>query len=100
MFIPIDLNMPMLIGGAVSWFVGSRSKDKALNEERTEKGTLIASGFIAGGALMGVVSAILRFANIDMYMEPSPWTEPVAIIPYAAIIIYMVFAAMKVKRNS
>ena len=100
MFIPIDLNMPMLIGGAVSWFVGSRSKDKALNEERTEKGTLIASGFIAGGALMGVVSAVLRFANVDMYMEPSPWTEPIAIIPYAAIIIYMVYAAMKVKRNA
>ena len=98
MFIPIDLNMPMLIGGAVSWFVGSRSKDKALNEERTEKGTLIASGFIAGGALMGVVSAVLRFANVDMYMEPSPWTEPVAIIPYAAIIVYMIYAAMKVKK--
>ena len=99
MFIPIDLNMPMLIGGAVSWYVGSRSKDKALNEERTEKGTLIASGFIAGGALMGVVSAILRFANVDVYMEPSPWTEPIAIIPYAAIIIYMIYAAMKTKKD-
>ena len=98
MFIPIDLNMPMLIGGAISWFVGSRSKDKELNAERTEKGTLIASGFIAGGALMGVVSAILRFANVDMYMEPSPWTEPIAIIPYAAIIIYMIYAALKVKK--
>ena len=99
MFIPIDLNMPMLVGGAISWFVGSRSKDSALNEERTEKGTLIASGFIAGGALMGVVSAILRFANVDVYMKPSAWTEPVAIIPYAAIIIYMVYAALKVKKE-
>ena len=98
MFIPIDLNMPMLIGGAVSWFVSSRSKDKELNAERNEKGTLIASGFIAGGALMGVVSAILRFAEVDMYMKPSPWTEPVAIIPYAAIIVYMIYAAMKVKK--
>ena len=98
MFIPIDLNMPMLIGGAISWYVGSRSKDKELNAERTEKGTLIASGFIAGGALMGVVSAILRFANVDMYIEPSPWTEPIAIIPYAAIIIYMIYAALKVKK--
>ena len=98
MFIPIDLNMPMLIGGAISWFVGSRSKDKALNEARTEKGTLIASGFIAGGALMGVVSAILRFANVDVYIEPSPWTEPVAIIPYAAIIIYMIYSALKAKK--
>ena len=98
MFIPIDLNTPMLVGGAISWFVGSRSKDKALNEARTEKGTLIASGFIAGGALMGVVSAILRFAKVDAFMEPSPWTEPIAIIPYAAIIIYMIYAALKTKK--
>ena len=98
MFIPIDLNMPMLIGGAISWYVGSRSNDKELNAERTEKGTLIASGFIAGGALMGVVSAILRFANVDAYMTPSAWTEPVAIIPYAAIIIYMIVAAKKIKK--
>ena len=98
MFIPIDLNTPMLVGGAISWFVGSRSKDKALNEARTEKGTLIASGFIAGGALMGVVSAILRFAKVDAFMESSPWTEPIAIIPYAAIIIYMIYAALKTKK--
>jgi uncharacterized oligopeptide transporter (OPT) family protein len=98
MFIPIDLNMPMLVGGAISWFVGSRSKDKDLNDARTEKGTLIASGFIAGGALMGVVSAILRFANVDMYMAPSPWTEPIAIIPYTAIIVYMIYAALKARK--
>ena len=98
MFIPIDLNMPMLIGGAVSWFVSSRSKNSAENEERAEKGTLIASGFIAGGALMGVVSAILRFANVDLYIEPSAWTEPIAIIPYAAIIIYMVVSALRTKK--
>jgi uncharacterized oligopeptide transporter (OPT) family protein len=98
MFIPLDLNTPMLVGGAISWFVSTRSKDKALNEARMEKGTLIASGFIAGGALMGVVSAILRFAEVDMYMKPSPWTEPVAIIPYTAIIIYMAWAALKAKK--
>ena len=98
MFIPIDLNMPMLIGGAISWYVSSRSKNSAENEERAEKGTLIASGFIAGGALMGVVSAILRFANVDLYIEPSAWTEPVAIIPYAAIIIYMVVSALRTKK--
>ena len=98
MFIPIDLNMPMLIGGAVSWYVSSRSKNSAENEGRAEKGTLIASGFIAGGALMGVVSAILRFANVDLYIEPSAWTEPIAIIPYAAIIIYMVVSALRIKK--
>ena len=98
MFIPIDLNTPMLVGGAISWYVGSRSKDKALNEARVEKGTLIASGFIAGGALMGVVSAILRFAKVDAFMDPSPWTEPIAIIPYVAIIVYMIYAALKTKK--
>jgi uncharacterized oligopeptide transporter (OPT) family protein len=99
MFIPLDLNMPMLVGGAISWFVSTRSQDKATNEARMEKGTLIASGFIAGGALMGVVSAILRFAEVDMFMKPSPWTEPVAIIPYAAIIIYMAWSALRAKKQ-
>ena len=80
--------------------MGSRSKDKALNEARTEKGTLIASGFIAGGALMGVVSAILRFANVDVYIKPSAWTEPVAIIPYVAIIAFMIWSALKAKNNN
>ena len=60
MFIPLELNTPLLIGGAISWYVGSRSKDQALNSVRLEKGTLLASGFIAGGALMGVVSAAMR----------------------------------------
>lgn len=98
MFIPLDLNMPMLIGGAISWFVSSRSKDPALNSARQEKGTLIASGFIAGGALMGVVSAILRFADIDWYIKPSVWTEPAAIIPYVAIIIYLAVSSMRAKK--
>ena len=98
MFIPIDLNLPMLIGGAISWYVGSRSKDKEVNDARQEKGTLIASGFIAGGALMGVVSAILRFAKVDWMMEPAPWTEPVAIIPYAAIIIYIIVSAKRARK--
>ena len=86
------------MGGAISWYVTTRSKDKEVNEARNEKGTLIASGFIAGGALMGVVSAVLRFANVDMFMEPSPWTEPIAIIPYTAIIIYVAVAALRAKK--
>ena len=98
MFIPIDLNLPLLAGGAVAWFVGSRSKDAELNAARVEKGTLIASGFIAGGALMGVVSAILRFAKVDLFMKESAWTEPVAIIPYLAIIAYTIWASLKAKK--
>lgn len=98
MFIPIDLDLPILAGGAIAWFVGSRSKDKETNDARKEKGTLIASGFIAGGALMGVVSAILRFAQVDLFMKPSPWTEPVAIIPYLAIIGYIIWSSLKAKK--
>ena len=97
MFIPIDLNLPLLVGGAISWYVGSRSKDKAVNAARQEKGTLIASGFIAGGALMGVVSAILKFANVDwfLYGWNGRFGEAVAIIPFLCLVAYMIYASMK-----
>lgn len=98
MFIPIDLNLPLLIGGGISWFVGTRSKDAKVNAERQEKGTLIASGFIAGGALMGVVSAILKFANVNVYLTDwqAMYGEAIAIIPYIALIVFMIGVAMKV----
>ena len=73
MFIPLELNIPLLIGGGINWFVTTRSKDKAVNDARGEKGTLIASGFIAGGALMGVVSVVLRFLNINFVSQA--WME-------------------------
>lgn len=98
MFIPIDLNLPILIGGAVSWFVSTRSSNAEVNAERKEKGTLIASGFIAGGALMGVVSAIMKFANVDWFMNEwnAQYGEAIAIIPYALLIIFMIYAAKKI----
>ena len=98
MFIPIDLNLPLLVGGGISWFVGSRSKDAKVNAERQEKGTLIASGFIAGGALMGVVSAILKFANVNVFLTDwhAQYGEAIAIIPYIALIVFMIGVAMKV----
>ena len=97
MFIPIDLNLPLLVGGGISWFVGSRSKDAKVNAERQEKGTLIASGFIAGGALMGVVSAILKFADVNVYLTDwqAMYGEAIAIIPYIALIVFMIGVAMK-----
>jgi putative OPT family oligopeptide transporter len=102
MFIPIDLNLPLLVGGAIAWFVSSRSKDKATNEARNEKGTLIASGFIAGGALMGVVSAILKFANVDWFLTDwnAKMAEPIAIIPYIGIIIYLIVSSMKAAQKT
>ena len=100
-FIPIDLNLPLLLGGAISWFVGSRSKDAKVNAARKEKGTLIASGFIAGGALMGVVSAILKFANVDWFLTSwnATYGEALAIFPLAGIVIYMICASMKVEKT-
>ena len=105
MFIPIDLNVPLLIGGAISWFVSTRSKDQKLNDARYNRGTLIASGFIAGGALMGVVSAILKFCNVDAVAktaEGTPFAElPVAgliaLVMYIAIIIYMIWDSKRAK---
>ena len=101
MFIPIDLNLPLLVGGGISWFVGSRNKDAKVNAERQEKGTLIASGFIAGGALMGVVSAILKFADVNVYLTDwqAMYGEAIAIIPYIALIVFMIGVAMKVNDN-
>ena len=101
MFIPIDLNLPLLVGGAISWFVASRSKDAQVNAERHEKGTLIASGFIAGGALMGVVSAILKFANVDLFLTSwhAEYGEAVALLPYIGIIAFIIGVAMKVNEK-
>jgi putative OPT family oligopeptide transporter len=97
MFIPLDLNLPLVVGGAISWYVSTRSKDAAVNQARQEKGTLIASGFIAGGALMGVVSAILKFANVDLFLTGwnARWGEAVAIVPFLALIAYTIYASLK-----
>ena len=100
MFIPMELNAPLLIGGLISWYVSTRSKDKALNTARHEKGTLLASGFIAGGALMGVVSAGLRFGGIDLMN--AEWAESngaqfLGLAMYGAIIGYLIWDSMRAK---
>lgn len=100
MFIPMELNAPLLVGGFISWLVSSRSKNKALNNARLEKGTLLASGFIAGGALMGVVSAGLKFGGID-FMN-AEWAESngaqwLGILMYLLLIGYLVWDSMRAK---
>ena len=100
MFIPLELNVPLVVGGAVNWYVTSRSKDAALNTERGEKGTLLASGFIAGGALMGVISAAMRFGGVNLVNEAwlnNTWSEVLALGAYALLILYFIKASMKVK---
>ena len=98
MFIPLDLNLPLLVGGAMNWFVTTRSEDENVNKQREEKGTLIASGFIAGGALMGVVSAILKFAGVDLWLTQGWWTEPLAVVMYIALILWFVLTVLKKKQ--
>ena len=100
MFIPLELNIPLLVGGAINWYVTTRSKDAKVNAERGEKGTLLASGFIAGGALMGVVSAGMRFGGINLVNETwiaNPWSQIVALVAYAILIFYFIKASMKIK---
>jgi uncharacterized oligopeptide transporter (OPT) family protein len=101
MFIPLELNVPLLVGGAVNWYVTSRSKDKTVNAERGEKGTLIASGFIAGGALMGVVSALLRFAGVNLINEAwlgNHLSELLSLVAYVLLIIYFIWATKVSKK--
>lgn len=98
MFIPLQLNLPLIVGGLVNWYVNSRSSDVSLNQRRNEKGTLLASGFIAGGALMGVVSAGMQFGGLNFtnaaYLS-SPISQVVSLIAYAALIVYLAKASLK-----
>ncbi len=100
MFIPLQLNAPLLIGGIVSWFVGSRSKNEEVNKERNERGTLLASGFIAGGALMGVVSAALLFFGIKFENTMPETTQNIlGLVMYAAIICFLIVFSLKAKKD-
>ena len=102
MFIPMGLNAPLVVGGLVAWFVSTRSKDEATNKARFDRGTLIASGFIAGGALMGVLSAVLKFANVDWYLtdwastKGAEWT---GLVMYLAIIAYFAWHSLQAKKE-
>ena len=101
MFIPLELNTPLVVGGLINWFVTTRSKDKAVNEARGERGTLIASGFIAGGALMGVVSALMRFGGLNFVSEEwlaNPLSELAALAAYILLICYFIRATKTSKK--
>ena len=100
MFIPFHLNAPLLVGGAISWFVGSRSKDEKLNKARQEKGTLLASGFIAGGALMGVVSAGMTLSGFSYECTLSDGvTSALAVVIYLALIGFLICSCLKAKKE-
>lgn len=101
MFIPLELNLPLIVGGLINWYITSRTKDPEVNKQRNEKGTLLASGFIAGGALMGVVSAGLRFADIDFVSQEwitSNGAQYVSLLAYAVLIVFFVQACKTIKK--
>ena len=101
MFIPLYLNTPLVVGGLISWYVSTRSKDEDLNKARLNKGTLLASGFIAGGALMGVVSAALRFAGVDMYAEMNESIkQALGLFMYLLLIFYLGYASIRTKKEN
>ncbi len=102
----MNLNAPLLVGGAISWLVGSRTTDKKLNEARQQRGTLLGSGFIAGGALMGVVSAALLFffkdgitAFVKTYALGDMASNLVSLVLYILLIAYFIWACMKAKKE-
>ena len=95
MFIPLQLNLPLVVGGLVNWYVSTRSADEAVNKARAERGTLLASGFIAGGALMGVVSAAMQFFGLDFASAAwlsNPWAEALSLGAYLLLILFLVRA--------
>lgn len=100
MFIPLELNLPLLVGGGIAWYISTRSKDEKLNTARKERGTLVGSGFIAGGALMGVVSALIKFGGADLTIHGwanSNGAEIVSVVAYIGIILYFGWESLRAK---
>ena len=99
MFIPMSLNTPLLVGGAISWFVSTRSRNKELNDARRDRGTLISSGLIAGGALFGVFAALTRFAGFEYTSDmPVALNQGLGVIVYLLLILYLGWDSMRGKK--
>jgi len=102
MFIPIQLNTPLLLGGIISHFVSKRSKDEKLNTSRRERGTLVASGFIAGGALMGVISAALKFMDINYVKKEWAESNQAQMLAFGVLMMlcgYLIWESLRAKKE-
>ncbi|MBZ0242151.1 MAG: OPT/YSL family transporter, partial [Bacteroidales bacterium] len=100
MYLPLELNTPLLVGGLVAWYVRSRSKDEKLNDARTSRGTLIASGFLAGGALFGVFGAMMKFVGFDFFnaaWHTTSYAETLAIAMFLALVVYTIWDSLRAK---
>ena len=100
MFIPMQLNAPLLVGGAIAWFVSTRSTDRKLNDARRDRGTLISSGLIAGGALFGVLAALTLFAGYKYDNTMSVGLKQgLGVVVYLLLIFYLIYDSMRVKKQ-
>jgi hypothetical protein len=106
MYIPQELNVPLLFGGFIAWWVSSRSKDEKLNNARLQRGTLIASGLIAGGSLFGVLNAFMRFGinqfSLDVHPYMESWAgstngEIAGLIAFALLFAYALWDSMRAR---
>jgi len=111
MYLPIYLNTPLLFGGIIAHLVARSTTNEGLASKRKERGTLIASGFIAGGAIMGVVSAFIVFFGKQIFTED--WTlmkaigtehwvesapsEILGFVMFALLCVYMYWDSLRVK---
>lgn len=103
MYLPQEINTPLLVGGLISHFVSTRSKDEELNNARRERGTLIASGFIAGGALMGVVSMVLRASGFNWVMAKwavTPDAEILSFVMFCLLCLYTIWDSLRAKKDA
>ena len=101
MFLPLQLNTPMLVGGLINWFVSHSSKDEAVNKARTDRGTLISSGLIAGGALFGVFAAITIMCGKEVPENGNEFIpQLLGLVAYAAIIAYLYIASTRAGRKA
>jgi putative OPT family oligopeptide transporter len=102
MYIPQELNTPLVFGGLVAWWVTTRSTNEKLNTARFSRGTLIASGFIAGGSLFGVANAFLRFFSVDWVIQgwaSSKNGEVTGLIMFILLIAYALADSMRAKEE-
>jgi putative OPT family oligopeptide transporter len=103
MYIPLELNLPLVIGGLIAHLISRSSKDKELATKRYDKGILISSGFIAGGAIIGVVSAILEWRFADSFpvlgWAASSSGETIALVMFIALAIYLYFDSRSARKE-
>ncbi|MCX6122521.1 MAG: oligopeptide transporter, OPT family [Ignavibacteriales bacterium] len=109
MYIPQELNMPLVFGGFIAWLVSTRTKNEKLNNARFQRGTLIASGFIAGGALFGVFNAFLKFIDQQWSFGYAAWNneqwagstngEIAGLVMFALLFAYALWDSMRGKET-